>query len=187
MAELDDAQALACTNAAEWESWLAAHHEQSSGVWLLIAKKSSDEVSVTISDALDVALCYGWIDSHRKSHDTNYYLQRYSPRRARSPWSKLNVERAEALIASGRMRTRGLTEVAAAQADGRWAAAYESQRNAQLPPDVAAALEQSERAKTAFAQLDKSGQYAIILPILKATTPAIRGSRLRKAISKLET
>jgi uncharacterized protein YdeI (YjbR/CyaY-like superfamily) len=165
---------------------LAEHHEQSSGIWLLIAKKGSDKVSVTIGDALDVALCYGWIDSQRNGYDTDYYLQRYSPRRPRSPWSKLNVERAQALIDTGRMRAPGLAEMAAAQADGRWAAAYEAQRNATLPPDLAAALEQNERARAAFERLDKTGRYAIILPVLKATTPAIRAVRLRKAIAKLE-
>jgi uncharacterized protein YdeI (YjbR/CyaY-like superfamily) len=167
---LSDAEVLACTDAAQWESWLADHHGKSSGIWLLIAKKGSDQVSVTISDALDIALCYGWIDSQRKGRDANYYLQRYSPRRPGSPWSRLNVERVEALIEAGRMRAPGLAEVAAAQGDGRWAAAYASQRNAELPSDLAVALTQNERARAAFDQLDKTGQYAVILPVLKATT-----------------
>jgi uncharacterized protein YdeI (YjbR/CyaY-like superfamily) len=183
---LNDAEVLACTDATQWESWLSDHHEGSTGIWLLIAKKGSDQVSVTISDALDVALCYGWIDSQRKGHDSDYYLQRYSPRRPGSPWSRLNVERVEALIKAGRMRAPGLAEVAAAQADGRWAAAYASQRNADLPSDLAVALAQNERARTGFEQLDKTGQYAVILPILKATTPAIRLMRLKKAIAMLE-
>lgn len=177
---------LAFTNAAQWESCLIDQHEQSKGVWLLIAKKGSDKVSVTISDALDVALCFGWIDSQRKSYDQDYYLQRYSPRRAKSPWSKLNVERAEALIATDRMRPRGLAEVTAAQADGRWAAAYEPQRNIKLPPDLAAALEKSDKARVTFEHLDKTGQYAVILPVLKAATPASRVKRIEKAIAKLE-
>jgi uncharacterized protein YdeI (YjbR/CyaY-like superfamily) len=182
---LDNAEVLACADDTQWESWLSDHHEQSSGIWLLIAKKGSDTVSVTISDALDVALCYGWIDSQRKARDADHYLQRYSPRRPKSPWSELNVERAEALIDAGRMRAPGLVEVAAAQADGRWAAAYASQRNAGLPPDLAAALEQNERARTTFERLDRTGRYAIILPLLKATSPAIRVIRLQKAIAKL--
>jgi uncharacterized protein YdeI (YjbR/CyaY-like superfamily) len=186
MVALNNTDVLTCTEVTQWESWLADHHEQSSGVWLPIAKKGSDKVSVTISDALDVALCYGWIDSQRKGYDANYYLQRYSPRRPKSPWSKLNVERVEALIDAGRMRAPGLAEVAAAQADGRWAAAYESQRNASLPPDLAAELERNERARTTFGQLDKASQYAMILPLLKATTPAIRVNRLQKVIAKLE-
>jgi uncharacterized protein YdeI (YjbR/CyaY-like superfamily) len=165
---------------------LAEHHDQSSGTWLLIAKKGSDQVSVTISDALDVALCYGWIDSQRKGYDTSYYVQRYSPRRPGSPWSRLNVQRVEALIDAGRMRAPGLAEVAAAQADGRWAAAYAPQRDTVLPPDLAAALERNERARIAFERLDKAGQYAVLLPVLKATTPVIRVMRLQKAIAKLE-
>jgi uncharacterized protein YdeI (YjbR/CyaY-like superfamily) len=181
-----DAEVLACTDASQWESWLADHHDRSTGIWLLIAKKGSDQVSVRIGDALDVALCYGWIDSQRKGHDTDFYLQRYSPRRPGSPWSRLNVERVEALTEAGRMRGRGLAEVAAAQADGRWGAAYAPQRNAELPPDFAAALDQNERARTSFEQLDKTGQYAVILPILKAMTPAIRLMRIQKAIAKLE-
>jgi uncharacterized protein YdeI (YjbR/CyaY-like superfamily) len=125
MEALSTTEVLACTDVTQWESWLADHHDRSSGIWLLIARKGSDKKSVTISDALDVALCYGWIDSHRKSHDVDYYLQRYSPRRPRSPWSRLNVQRVEALIDAGRMRAPGLAQVAAAQADGRWLAAYD--------------------------------------------------------------
>jgi uncharacterized protein YdeI (YjbR/CyaY-like superfamily) len=186
MEPLDDTKILSCTDRTAWESWLAEHHEASTGIWLRIAKKGSRTASVTIGDALDVALCYGWIDSQRKSYDMNHYLQRYSPRRARSPWSRLNVERVDALIEAGRMRPRGLAEVAAAKADGRWAAAYEPQRNIGLPPDLAAALAQSERARTAFEQLGKTAQYATILAVLKATTPALRELRVRQAIARLE-
>jgi uncharacterized protein YdeI (YjbR/CyaY-like superfamily) len=186
MQPLDDTEILSCTDRTAWESWLAEHHEASTGIWLRIAKKGSDGLSVAIGDALDVALCYGWIDSQRKSYDTNHYLQRYTPRRARSPWSRLNVERVEALIEAGRMRRRGLAEVAAAQADGRWAAAYEPQRNIRVPPDLAAALAQSERARATFERLGKTAQYAMILPVLKAATPAIREFRVRQAIARLE-
>jgi uncharacterized protein YdeI (YjbR/CyaY-like superfamily) len=116
---------LACADAAAWESWLDEHHRDSRGVWLMIAKKGANEASLTISDALDVALCYGWIDSQRKGYDADHFLQRYSPRRPRSQWSRLNVERVEALFDAGRMRAPGRAEVAAAKADGRWTAAYE--------------------------------------------------------------
>ena len=109
-----------CATAAHWEAWLANHYSQPGGVWLRIAKKDSDQTSVTIPEALDVALCYGWIDSQRKAYDDDYYLQRYSPRRAQSPWSRLNVARAEALMAAGRMKPAGLAAIAAAKADGRW-------------------------------------------------------------------
>jgi uncharacterized protein YdeI (YjbR/CyaY-like superfamily) len=143
-------------------------------------------VNDAYSEALDIALCYGWIDSQRKGYDQAYYLQRYSPRRPKSPWSKLNVDRAKALIGAGRMQPAGLMEIEAAKADGRWEAAHESQRNAIMPPELAAALAHNERAKKAFDLLDKSGQYAVILPILKANTADRRAARLQKAITRLE-
>lgn len=186
MEAVNNAEVVAFTDTAQWESWLSKHHEQSSGLWLLIAKKGSDMKLIAISDALDVALCYGWIDSHRKGNDANSYLQRYSPRRPKSPWSKLNVERAEALIRARRMRASGLAAIVAAQADGRWEAAYVSQRNAGIPPDLAAALKQNKRARTQFEQLGKTDQYAIALPLLKATTRASCLIRLKQAIAKLE-
>src|SRR5258708_15823195 len=173
----DEAEIIDCADAADWEAWLARHPEQPDGVWLRIAKKGSGKASVTISEALDIALCYGWIDSQRKGYDQAYYLQRYSPRRPKSPWSKLNVERAEALIAAGRMQPARLVEIVAAKVDGRWEAAYESQRNVMVPLELAAAMAQNERAKRAFELLDKTSQYAVILPILKATTVAGRADR----------
>ncbi|MFC7639963.1 YdeI family protein [Streptosporangium lutulentum] len=132
-----------------------------------------------------MALCYGWIDSQRKSYDEHSFLQRYSRRRRNSPWSQVNVDHVEALSAAGRMRPPGLAEVAAAQADGRWAAAYTAQRNATVPPDLAEALAARPEAAARFAGLDKTGRYLVILPLLKARTPAGRAVRLRKAISGL--
>jgi uncharacterized protein YdeI (YjbR/CyaY-like superfamily) len=175
----------AFTTPAEWDAWLAAHHAQSPGIWLLIAKKNAAKPLITIGEALDVALCYGWIDSQRKGFDAQSYLQRYSPRRAKSPWSRLNVDRVAALTQAGRMQAAGLAEVAAAKADGRWAVAYEPQREAGLPEDLAAELSGNAKAAAAFAALDKTGQYALILPLLKATTPEIRRARVRKAVARL--
>ena len=111
---------VAFVDAAGWESWLADHHDREADVWIRIAKKASGLPSVTLAEALDVALCYGWIDSQRKPDDDDHYLQRYSPRRPRSPWSRINVGKAEALIAAGRMREPGLAAIQAAKADGRW-------------------------------------------------------------------
>jgi len=182
----DGTELIDCANAVQWEAWLARHYGRSGGVWLRIARKSSGKASVTISEALDVALCYGWIDSQRKGYDQDYYLQRYSPRRPKSPWSKLNAERAQALMAAERMQPAGLVEIEAAKLDGRWDAAYESQRNVSLPPDLVAALAQNERAKKTFDLLDKSDQYTLLLPILKATTADGRAARLRNVITKLE-
>jgi uncharacterized protein YdeI (YjbR/CyaY-like superfamily) len=119
-------EVLTCRDGAEWEAWLADHHALRSSVWLKIAKKGAGLPSVTISEALDVALCYGWIDGQRKALDEDYYLQKYTPRRPRSRWSKINVGKAEALIAAGRMRAPGMAAIEAAKADGRWAAAYGS-------------------------------------------------------------
>ncbi|WP_068923653.1 YdeI/OmpD-associated family protein [Planobispora rosea] len=172
-------------DAARWEAWLAEHHGDDGGVWLKIAKKGSPVAAVTIGQALDVALCYGWIDSQRKSCDEHCFLQRYSRRRKGSPWSRENVERVEALTAAGRMRPPGLAEVAAARADGRWEAAYVAQRDATVPPDLAKALAEHPRAAARFEALGKTGRYQVILSLLKARTPAGRAARLNRAISGL--
>jgi uncharacterized protein YdeI (YjbR/CyaY-like superfamily) len=173
-------EVIAFGDAAQWESWLADHYELPAGAWLKIAKKNSGKTSVTLMEALDVALCYGWIDSQRRPYDEAYYLQRYSRRSPKGSWSKMNVDRVEALIVSGRMRAPGLAEVLAAQADGRWDAAYESQRNATVPPDLAAALEQNALARGRFELLNKTSQYAVILRLAKARTPDNRTARLKE-------
>ncbi len=186
MGASDPLEFIDFTDPADWESWLSSHYDRQEEVWLRIAKKGSPNVSITIPEALDVALCYGWIDSHRKGYNEEYYLQRYSPRRSKSPWSMINVRKAERLMEIGRMKAPGYAEICLAQADGRWDAAYESQKRATLPPDFADALEQHEQAKQAFSQLDKSAQYAVFLPLLKATTTKSRAIQLQKAIAKLE-
>jgi uncharacterized protein YdeI (YjbR/CyaY-like superfamily) len=114
---------LSFASAAEWEAWLEANHDSSEGVWLKIAKKGSEKASVTIADALDVCLCFGWIDSRREALDDDYFLQRYTPRRPRSKWSRINVEKVAELTTAGRMQPAGLAEVEQAKADGRWDAA----------------------------------------------------------------
>ncbi|MEU0568990.1 YdeI/OmpD-associated family protein [Nonomuraea sp. NPDC005983] len=172
-------------DATQWEAWLAGHHESEDGVWLKIAKKGSAADSVTIAQALEIALCYGWIDSQRRSHDEHFYLQRYSRRRKGSPWSRVNVERVEALTIAGRMRPPGLAQVAAAQADGRWAAAYTAQRNATVPPDLTAALAAHPQAAARFEALDKTARYLVILPLLKARTLEARAARLNRTLSDL--
>lgn len=144
MEALNGLEIIAFNDAAQWESWLANHYELQAGVWLKIAKKSSGIASVTPMEALDVALCYGWIPGQRKPYDEAYYLQKFTRRRPKSLWSKVNIGKVEALIAAGRMQAPGLAEILAAKTDGRWDAAYESQKKATIPPDLAAALEQSE-------------------------------------------
>jgi uncharacterized protein YdeI (YjbR/CyaY-like superfamily) len=172
-------------DAAAWDAWLAAHHGSADGVWLKIAKKGAPVTSLRIGEALEVALCHGWIDSHRKALDEHFYLQRYSRRRAGGPWSRINVERAEALIAAGRMRPSGMAEIEAARADGRWDAAYAAQRDVTVPPDLAAALAADPRAAAGFAALGKTDRYLTILPLLKARTPAGRAARLTRTLARL--
>lgn len=172
---------------AGWESWLGAQHGVQAEAWLRIAKRHSRIALIEIKDALDVALCYGWIDGQRRGHDDVSFLQRYSRRRPRSSWSKINVEKVEALTEAGRMRPAGLAEVEAAKADGRWDAAYESQRNATVPPDLAAALAGNAAANAAFEQLGRSDRYAVILPLLKARTPEAREKILARAVARLAT
>jgi uncharacterized protein YdeI (YjbR/CyaY-like superfamily) len=172
-------------DAAQWESWLAAQHGLLDEAWLRIAKRHSGFASVTAAEALDVALCYGWIGGQRRAHDDVSFLQRYSRRRPKSSWSKVNVAKVEALMADGRMRPGGLAEVAAAMVDGRWEAAYESQRTAAVPPDLAAALAGNARANAVFERIGRSDRYAVILQLLKARTPQTRARILARAIARL--
>jgi uncharacterized protein YdeI (YjbR/CyaY-like superfamily) len=176
---------IAFRDAAEFEVWLDAHVDQRVGVWLKIAKKRTGVPSLTDDEAVDLGLCYGWISGQRKSYDDVYYLQKYVPRRPRSRWSQVNVTRVEALIATGRMRPSGLAEVEAAKADGRWAAAYESQHNATPPPDLAASLAASPQAAQAFHALSKTQQYGVILKLVTTRTATARAAQLRRAITAL--
>lgn len=128
--ELNGIEIVAFADADAWDAWLAANHERQEGVWIRMAKKASGITSVTHPDAIDVALCWGWIDGQRKGLDATWFLQKFTPRRTRSLWSRVNVAKAEALIAAGRMRPPGLAEIERAKADGRWDAAYEAQRTA---------------------------------------------------------
>jgi uncharacterized protein YdeI (YjbR/CyaY-like superfamily) len=181
----DRVELLAFGDAAQWEAWLAEHCASAAEAWLKIARKGTGQVSVTTAEALDVALCYGWIDSQRRSHDESWFLQRYSPRRRGSSWSRVNVERVAALLAAGRMRAPGLAEVEAAKADGRWDAAYESQRTAAVPPDLAAALAGDEPARAFFESLGRSDRYAVILRLLKARGETARAAELRRMVALL--
>jgi uncharacterized protein YdeI (YjbR/CyaY-like superfamily) len=183
----DGAGVIAFRDAAEFEAWLDAHVDLRVGVWLKIAKKGSGVPSLTDDEAVDLGLCYGWISGQRQSYDDEgYYLQKYVPRRPRSRWSQVNVAKVEELTAAGRMRPSGLAAVEAAKADGRWAAAYESQRNATVPPDLAAALAASPQAAQAFDALTKTQRYAVILKLVTARTATARAAQLRGAMTALE-
>ncbi len=180
-----DIEVLDFADTDEWDRWLAEHGTTRTGVWLKIPKKGAGRAGMTAAEAGDVAIAHGWIDGHRRSLDETHFLQRYSPRRRGSPWSRVNVERVEALEAAGRMRPGGRTQVAAAKADGRWASAYASQRTAAVPDDLTAALAADDRARAAFEALSRGERYAVFLPLLKARTPGARARALRRALDSL--
>jgi uncharacterized protein YdeI (YjbR/CyaY-like superfamily) len=185
MKGLDGVEVRPLADAAAWESWLADNHGRQAGIWVKVARRSSGIPSVTDDELVDGGLCWGWISGQRKSFDEHWYLQRYVPRRPRSLWSRVNVEKVETLLAAGRMREPGLAEVRAAQADGRWAAAYASQKTATVPPEVVAALASDPTAKDRFESLDRTRQYQLYLPILQAAAPKVRAARVEKLIAML--
>jgi uncharacterized protein YdeI (YjbR/CyaY-like superfamily) len=174
-------------DAAEFEAWLSKYVDHRPGVWLKIAKKGSGVPSLTDDEAVDVGLCYGWISGQRKGFDEVYYLQKYVPRRPRSRWSQVNVRKVSELIAAGRMRSPGLAEVEAAKADGRWDAAYVPQKEAAVPPDLAAALAVSPQAASVFETLGKTDRYAVILDIVTARNPRTRAAHVDNAVAALES
>jgi uncharacterized protein YdeI (YjbR/CyaY-like superfamily) len=182
----DDLPILLFAAPADLEEWLEENHAASDGVWLKIAKKGAPVPSVTYGEALELALCFGWIDSQKRGHDEQHFLQRFTPRRPRGRWSKINREKAEALIAAGRMRPTGLAEVDAAKADGRWEAAYDGQRTAEVPADLQRELDANPAAREFFAGLDSANRYAVIYRLNDAKKPETRERRLRKFLAMLE-
>jgi uncharacterized protein YdeI (YjbR/CyaY-like superfamily) len=168
-----------------WDAWLGAHHADSPGLWLKIAKKGAAGRTISYSEALDVALCHGWIDGQKGRYDDEYWLQRFTPRKPASKWSKINTERVAALTASGRMRPAGLREVERARADGRWEQAYESQSRVTVPDDLARALAANERARAFFATLDSANRYAILYRIGTAKKPETRAKRIDTFVTML--
>ena len=176
---------LYCESQKAWETWLRAHHETATAIWLKLAKKEAGVPSVTYAEALDVALCYGWIDGQKKSLGGGYWAQRFVPRRPRSNWSKVNCAKAEALIAAGKMRARGRREVDAAKADGRWARAYDSPRTARVPDDLRRALDASPKARDFFAALDGANRYAILYRVQTARRPETRARRIDTLVAML--
>jgi uncharacterized protein YdeI (YjbR/CyaY-like superfamily) len=182
----DDLPILLFVAPPDLEAWLETNHAASEGVWLKIAKKGAPVPSVTYAEALELALCFGWIDSQKRGHDEQHFLQRFTPRRPRGRWSKINREKAEMLIAAGRMRPTGLVEVDAAKADGRWDAAYEGQRTAEVPADLQRELDANPAAREFFADLDSANRYAIVYRLNDAKKPETRERRLRKFLAMLE-
>jgi uncharacterized protein YdeI (YjbR/CyaY-like superfamily) len=168
-----------------WAKWLAANHAKSKGVWLRFFKKDSGVASVNYAQALDEALCYGWIDGQLKKLDDKSYLQRFTPRRPRSLWSKRNVAKAEQLIKDGRMQPAGLREIQAAKTDGRWTAAYDSPAKMEIPADFLAELSKNPEAHVFFKTLNKANLYAIAWRLQTATKPATRERRLQAILEML--
>ena len=172
-------------SAADWEGWLEANHA-AAGVWIKVAKKGSGIESVTTAEALEAALCFGWIDSRREALDGEYFLQRYTPRQPRGRWSRINREKVERLIAEGRMRPAGLAEVERAKTDGRWDAAYDGARTATVPDDLQRELDARPAAKAFFETLNSQNRYSILYRLDDAKKPETRARRLAKFVAMLE-
>jgi uncharacterized protein YdeI (YjbR/CyaY-like superfamily) len=177
---------MAFADAAAWDAWLAESHASSRGIWLKIAKKESGHASVTYPEALEKALVWGWIDGQKDSLDEVAWLQRFTPRSTRSPWSQINREKALALIASGAMKPSGLVEVERAKKDGRWELAYQSQSKAVVPPDLAEALAANPRAAKFFETLESYNRYAVLYRIQGAKKAETRAERIAKFVGMLE-
>ena len=172
-------------SAKAFEAWLKKNHATSEGLWLKIAKRGSNEPSVTYHEAVEIALCWGWIDGQKKSLDDQHYLQRFTPRRARSVWSRINVNKVQALIEAGRMQAPGQAQIEAAKADGRWARAYDGARTSTVPEDLQAALDAEPAAKTFFASINASNRYAILWRIQTAARAETRARRVAQLVEML--
>ncbi len=182
--ERDGQPVVAFETEDAFADWLT-HHQESSGLWLKLGKKTAAAQTISYQQALDVALCHGWIDGQKRSLDDEYWLQRFTPRRSRSRWSKINCTKAEALIAAGRMQAAGLREVEAAKADGRWDAAYAGQANAVVPEDLKAALDADPVAAAFFESLDRGNRYAILYRVHDAKRPETRERRIATFVAML--
>ena len=169
----------------DWAGWLAENYAASTGVWLKLAKKAAGLQSVSYEEALETALCYGWVDSQKRSYDETAWLQRFSPRGAKSIWSKINCQKAEDLIRAGRMKPAGLAAVERARQDGRWDAAYDSQRTSVVPADLQEELDNNEAAQAFFDTLDSVNRYAILFRIQTAKKPETRARRIEQFVQML--
>ncbi|HYJ29683.1 MAG TPA: YdeI/OmpD-associated family protein [Allosphingosinicella sp.] len=177
---------MAFTDSATLEAWLGEQPRGSAGMWLKLAKKGSGVASVSKAEAVDAALCHGWIDGQLDRYDEASWLVRFTPRRARSKWSLVNRERSETLIAEGRMRAAGRAEIEAAKADGRWADAYPPHSRAEPPPELRAALDASPKAAAFFATLKGANRYGLIYRVLDAKRPETRTNRIAQFVAMLE-
>jgi uncharacterized protein YdeI (YjbR/CyaY-like superfamily) len=180
-----DDPVLAFESPAAWEEWLAREHASASAIWVKIAKKATGIPTVTHAEALDVALCYGWIDGQRKPFDDRWFIQRFTPRRARSRWSKINRDKVERLIAEGRMQPAGLREIERAKGDGRWDAAYDAPSRATVPDDLQQALDANPAAAAFFATLNSQNRFAILYRVQDAKRSDTRARRIETFVAML--
>lgn len=180
-----DLPTLPFSSQPKFADWLAKNHEKSNGLWLKIAKKDSGIPTVTYAEALDVALCYGWIDGQKNSFDEKYFLQKFTPRRPKSIWSKINVEKVERLIKDGHMKPAGLKAIEAAKADGRWANAYDGPKNMAVPEDFQKALNKNKKAKAAFESLKSAERYSFLFQIHNAKKAETRERRIKQFVEML--
>jgi uncharacterized protein YdeI (YjbR/CyaY-like superfamily) len=178
-------QVLLFATQPDWRAWLEENHVQSQGLWLKHAKKSSGKISVSYQEALEGALCYGWIDSQKQAYDEDYFLQKFTPRGPKSVWSRINVVKAEMLIKSGTMQPAGLVAINLAKQDGRWNAAYDSQSSSKIPEDFLAELNKNPKAKHFFGTLNKANTYGFTWRIQTAKKPETRKARIEKFIEML--
>jgi uncharacterized protein YdeI (YjbR/CyaY-like superfamily) len=169
-----------------WQEWLEKNLFKSNGLWLRLAKKGSGLRSVSYSEAVEIALCYGWIDGQKKAESEQAWLQRFLPRSARSTWSKINREKALALIAQKQMKSAGLKAIEAAKENGSWESAYDSPRSAEVPTDLQAALDASPRAREFFQSLDRANRYAVLFRIQTAKKAVARAAKIRQFVEMLE-
>lgn len=186
MAPASDYPILLFADRAAFRKWLSAHHASQPGLWLRIAKAASPLRSVTYAEALDLALCFGWIDGQKRSYDADSFLQKFTPRQKRSPWSKRNREHVERLTAAGEMHSAGLAAVEAARADGRWDRAYDSPGTMKVPEDLQAALAEHPEAKAFFEALKGANRYAILYRIQTAVKPETRARRIAEYVAMLQ-
>ena len=181
-----DVEELILPDAAAWRAWLHEHHDTPAGAWLVLAKKGTTKpTSLTYDQALEEALCHGWIDGQGRRRDDHTSLQRFTPRRTRSSWSKRNVEIAERLIAEGRMHPAGLAEIERAKADGRWEAAYAGSATIEVPSDLAEALAAEPRAQAMFELLTRQNRYAVLYRVTTAKRPETRARRIEQFVAML--
>lgn len=180
-----DDPTLTFADGALWARWLAANHASSRGVWLALAKKGAAHATVTYAEALDEALAWGWIDGQKRPQDESVWLQRFTPRKARSPWSKINRDKVAVLTRAGRMEAPGIAEVERAKSDGRWEAAYDSAKTSTVPEDLAAALAASPRAQSFFATVDAANRYAVLYRVQTAKKPETRAKRIADFVAML--